>query len=102
MDKYFVTESLRDGYTVKIVYQAKLEKEVHLKKEMLEIFLKVELDEIPDVARTKVEEKVKRRLNPINVFLEDPKRIKIISEDIEKHFTKNIKGKYRRIQLLLR
>ncbi len=95
LDKYFVTDSLNDGFTVKIVYVPRLEKEVHLKKEMLEIFLKVELDEIPEQARTKVEEKVKKRLNTINLFLEDPERIRIIAEDIKKHFNENIEGKYK-------
>jgi len=95
MDRYFVTDSLEDGFTVKIVYLPRLEKEVHLKKEMLEVFLKEELDEIPEKARTNVEERVKKRLNPINVFLEDPGRIKIIAGDIKKHFNENIKGKYK-------
>jgi len=95
LDRYFVTESLEDGFTVKIVYQPRLEKEVHLKKEMLEIFLKVEMEEIPEKVQPEVEEKVKKRLNKINMILEDPKRIKVISRDIKEHFNEKVKGKYK-------
>ncbi|MDI6655781.1 MAG: HsdR family type I site-specific deoxyribonuclease, partial [Candidatus Hydrothermarchaeota archaeon] len=41
-DKYFITDSIKDGFTVRIAYQPRLEREVHLKKEMLETFLEVE------------------------------------------------------------
>ncbi|MEM2144992.1 MAG: HsdR family type I site-specific deoxyribonuclease, partial [Candidatus Jordarchaeaceae archaeon] len=33
-DKYFITDSIEDGFTVKISYQPRLEKDVHLEKEL--------------------------------------------------------------------
>ena len=62
---------------------------------MLEAFLEVELEEIPEFAREEVEEKVKRRLNPIVLFLEKPKRIRKVAEDIAQHFKENVDGKFK-------
>jgi len=95
LDKYFVTESLKDEFTVKIVYQPRLEEDVHLKKELLEIFWETEIEEIPDEAREVVEEKVKKRLNLINAYLEGEKRIRVIAKDIAEHFKENLDGKYK-------
>lgn len=94
-DKYFITDSIKDGFTVKIVYQPRLEKKVHLKKGMLDAFIEVEYEEIPEKFREKVEEKVKKRLNTIKVFLENKKRIKEIAEDITQHFKENINGQFK-------
>jgi type I restriction enzyme R subunit len=94
-DKYFITDSIKDGFTVKIVYQPRLEKEVHLKKDLLETFIEVEYEEIPEKFREKVKERVKRRLNKIKVILENEKRIKKIAEDIVEHFKENVDGKFK-------
>lgn len=94
-DKYFITDSIKDGFTVKIVYQPRLEKKVHLRKELLDAFIEVEYEEIPEKFREKVEEKVKKRLNTIKVFLENEKRIKEIAEDITQHFKENIDGQFK-------
>jgi len=94
LDRYFILESIKDGFTTKIVYQPRLE-ELHLKKDMLETFLEVELDEIPEFARTEVEAKTKARLNPINVFLENQTRIAQIAQDIAQHFKENVDGKFK-------
>ncbi|MGH7800999.1 MAG: type I restriction enzyme subunit R domain-containing protein, partial [Thermodesulfobacteriota bacterium] len=72
-----------------------LEKEVHLKKDMLEAFLETELEELTDGIKEYVEERIKKRLNAIKLVLENPKRIKIISEDIASHFKENIDGKFK-------
>ncbi|PIV24841.1 MAG: hypothetical protein COS40_01060 [Deltaproteobacteria bacterium CG03_land_8_20_14_0_80_45_14] len=95
LDRYFITDSIKDGFTVKIVYQPRLEKEVHLKKDMLEAFLETEFEELPGDIREDVEEKVKKRLNAIKLVLENPFRIKTIAEDIAKHFKENIDGKFK-------
>ena len=88
LDKYFIRESIEDGFTVKIVYQPRLEKEagIHLDREMLRIFLETEAEEIPEGYRQPVEEGVKKRLNIIKVYLENPKRIAVIAQDIAAHF----------------
>lgn len=80
---------------VKLVYQPRLEKEVHLKKDMLETFLEVEFDELSDDIKDRVEEGVKKRLNAINMFLENPKRIELVARDIAEHFKENVDGKYK-------
>ena len=95
LDRYFITDSIRDGFTVKIVYQPRLEKDVHLKKDLLEAFLETELEELPEEIKEDVEERIKKRLNTIKLVLENPKRIKIIAEDIAKHFKDNVDGKFK-------
>jgi len=96
-DRYFITDSIKDGFTVKIAYQPRLEKEpgIHLNKQMLNAFIKVEFEEIPEQYREKVEDKVKKRMNRIRVILENKKRIKRIAEDIADHFKENIDGKFK-------
>ena len=95
LDKYFITDSIEDGFTVKIVYQPRLQKDVHLKKDMLEAFLETEFDELPEEVREEVEERVKKRLNSIKLFLENPRRIEKIAADIVQHFTENVDGRFK-------
>ncbi len=94
LDKYFITQSIKDGYTKRIVHEPRLDGQ-HLNKERLDEFLNSELEEIPEEYRDDVKEEVRNRLNPINMFLEEPDRIKIIAEDISEHFTENVDGKYK-------
>jgi type I restriction enzyme R subunit len=97
LDRYFIRESINDGFTVKIAYQPRLENEagIHLNRDMLQIFLETELEEIPDSYRQPVEDGIKKRLNIIKVYLENPKRIATISKDIAAHFRENIDGRYK-------
>lgn len=95
LDKYFITDSIEDGFTLKIAYQPRLEKEVHLNREMLQTFLEVELEEIPEEYHVKTEEKVKQKLNIIKIFLENEKRISQISQDIAEHFKEKLDGKFK-------
>ncbi|MFA6331421.1 MAG: HsdR family type I site-specific deoxyribonuclease [Methanoregula sp.] len=97
LDRYFIRESIEDGFTVKIAYQPRLEKEsdIHLNRELLQVFLETELEEIPDIYRHPVEEGVKKRLNIIKVYLENPKRIEKIAKDIAAHFLENVDGRYK-------
>lgn len=95
LDRYFILDSIKDGFTVKIVYQPRLERDVHLKKDMLEIFLKSELEELPDEIRDDVEEGVRKKLNTIKLFLENPNRIKTIARDIAQHFNENVDGRFK-------
>lgn len=95
LDRYFITDSIKDGYTVKIVYQPRLEKDVHLKKDMLEAFWETELEEIPEDIRGAVEDKLRDRLDSAQVMLENPERIKVIAEDIANHFMENVNGKFK-------
>ncbi|NJE26610.1 HsdR family type I site-specific deoxyribonuclease [Thermococcus sp. MV5] len=90
LHRYFITDSIRDGFTVKIAYQPRLENDVHLKKEELEAFLSSKLEEIPEEYREKVKTELKKRLNTIKVFLKNPKRIKLIAGDIAKHYIEHV------------
>jgi len=94
LDRYFITDSIRDGFTVKIVYQPRLEK-FHLEKPLLEAFLESTLEEIPENEREIVEEKIKKKVNPIKVFLEDEERINAIAEDIANHFKENFDDRFK-------
>jgi type I restriction enzyme R subunit len=95
LDKYFIIDSIEDGFTLKIAYQPRLEKDVHLKKEMLDAFIQVEFEEIPEEYREKTEEKIKQKLNTIKVFLENTDRIKLVAQDIAQHFKDNLDGKFK-------
>jgi type I restriction enzyme R subunit len=95
LDKYFIIDSIQDGFTLKIAYQPRLEKDVHLKKEMLKTFLEVEIEEIPEEYRERVEEKTKQKLNAIKVFLENTDRIKLVAQDVAAHFKENLDGKFK-------
>ncbi len=90
LHRYFITDSIRDGFTVKIAYQPRLENDVHLKKEELEAFLSSKLEEIPEEYREKVKAELKKKLNTIKVFLKNPKRIELVAEDIAKHYIEHV------------
>lgn len=62
---------------------------------MLETFLEIEFEELSDDVRDKVEEGVKKRLNAINMFLENPKRIELIAKDTAEHFKENVDGTFK-------
>lgn len=94
LDKYFMTDSIRDLFTVKILYQPRMEKKVHLKKELLEFFLEQEMEEIPEDLRQEVEKKMKKYIT-IRKFMKNPSRIELVSRDIAEHFTQNIDGKFK-------
>jgi len=95
LDRYFITDSIRDGFTVKIAYQPRLEEKVGLKKDLLEAFLETEFEELPEDVKEDIEERVKKRLNAIKIVLENPERIRVIAEDIAEHFKENIDGKFK-------
>jgi type I restriction enzyme, R subunit len=95
LDKYFMTDSIQDGFTLKIAYQPRLEEDVHLKKDMLEAFLEVNIEEIPENLQEVVEEKAKQKLNIAKVYLENPDRIKKVAEDITAHFKENLDGRFK-------
>lgn len=95
LHRYFITDSIRDGFTLKIVYQPRLENDVHLDKKLIETFSEIEFEELPEEIRENVEVKVKEKLNAINLFLENPERIKLVAEDVAEHFTEHIDGKFK-------
>ena len=96
LDRYFITDSIIDGYTVKIAYQPRLE-HLHLRRDLLEAFLETELEELPEEIRAEVEERIKKKLNTIKVILENPNRIREIARDLAKHFQNEVEGKFKAI-----
>jgi type I restriction enzyme R subunit len=90
-----MTDSIEDGFTLKIAYQPRLEEDVHLKKDMLEAFLEITLEEIPENLQEVVEEKAKQKLNIAKVYLENPDRIRKVAQDIAAHFKENLDGKFK-------
>ncbi|MEW6715787.1 MAG: HsdR family type I site-specific deoxyribonuclease, partial [Nitrospirota bacterium] len=97
LDKYFITESWKDGFTERIAYQPALadREGVTLKKDMLDAFLKEKYQEIPDNIRSSVEEGIREKLNIIKIYLENPDRIEITARHIAEHFKKNLDGKFK-------
>ncbi|MEM4889334.1 MAG: HsdR family type I site-specific deoxyribonuclease, partial [Thermosphaera sp.] len=96
LDKYFILDSISDGYTVKIAYQPG-PFDYKLNRELLEEFLESEFDELPEDMRVVVERKVSKELDikKFKVFLEDKRRIDCIAEYIAKHFKENVDGKFK-------
>ena len=95
LDPYTIGNSITDGFTVKIAYQARLERQVHLRKDLLEAFLSGEFEELPEEVREDVKAGVKKRLNETKLFLEDPVRIKKVCADIKVHFENEVNGRFK-------
>jgi len=83
LDRYSMLDSINDGYTVEISYQARLPHH-HLSEKKLEELARVE-EELLDL--TEEEKKgVKRRIRPIVNLLKNSKRIQAIAKDLAEHF----------------
>ena len=95
LDRYFMEESIEDGFTLKIAYQARLTDKVHLRKEELDIFYKSDEEELTDELKREIENVIIKRIGKRELFFENPERIKLIAEDIKNHFNENIRGKYK-------
>jgi len=96
LDRYFINESQKDGFTIPIVYQPRLEKRVHMDKEKILWFLEQFQDEeINPEQKEKINKAVEKQLSYITVFLENENRIKEIAKDIASHFQKNVDGKFK-------
>jgi type I restriction enzyme R subunit len=96
LDKYFMDEAEKDGFVVPIIYELRKEK-IGLKDEDIEWYLeKVDAEDIGDEMELKqVKDEVRKRLNEIKVFLENPKEIEEICKDLANHFNENFDGKFK-------
>ncbi len=94
LHKYFINQSIKDGYTKRILYEPRQD-DLHLDKGKLEEFLEASEEEIPEEFRDDVKEEVRTKLNNINAFLEMKSRIKKIAKDISEHFNQNVEGQYK-------
>jgi len=96
LDKYFLDDSQKDGFTLPLVYLPRLEKEVHIKEKDIKFFIeKIESEDISEAEKEKINADVRKKLNVINVILENEERISLISKDISEHFKENIDGKFK-------
>jgi len=96
LDKYFIDDSQKDGFTLPLVYQPRFEKLLHIKEDELRLFLeKIQSEDIDEIEKEKIEKSVRQRLNYISVFLENEKRINEIAKDIANHFKENVDGKFK-------
>jgi type I restriction enzyme R subunit len=95
LHKYFIEDSIKDGFTLPIVFQTRMEKEVGLRKEQLENFLAQELEEIPEDLQERVKGRIGRRLSDVVIFLKNPRRIEMVAKDLTDHFKENIDGKFK-------
>ncbi|MCC6014140.1 MAG: HsdR family type I site-specific deoxyribonuclease [Desulfurococcaceae archaeon] len=98
LDKYFISNSIRDGYTLPLKYQVvqeiggvRVNIEPEEIKELLETWARnaYELGSLDDLIEEEEEEylhvtkgEIRRRLNKIRVFLENPERLRRIAEYI--------------------
>ena len=96
LDKYFLDDSQKDGFTLPLVYLPRLEKQVHIKEEDIKLFIeKIRSEDFAEIDKESIKEGVRKRLNSINIFLENENRIKKIAQDIAEHFRKNVDGRFK-------
>lgn len=84
LDRYSMLDALKDGFTVQLSYQARLPK-YHLNREQLKEFVEFEEEEIKTLSREEQKE-LRKKIRVIKAFVKKPERIKIIAQDIAKHF----------------
>jgi len=90
MDRYFIEESIRDGFTLPIYYQPRLPEHVHLRREQLDFFLEQEFEEIPEEYRGLVEDRIARKFDDIRGFLKLPERVRRVLENVAEHFRNEV------------
>ncbi|MEM1668254.1 MAG: HsdR family type I site-specific deoxyribonuclease [Thermofilaceae archaeon] len=96
LDKYFILDSISDGYTVKIAYQPG-PFDYKLDRELLEEFLESEFDELPEEVRVRVEKRIGKELDirKFKVFLENEERIDHVAKYIAEHFKESVDGRFK-------
>ena len=96
LDKYFINESLADGFTVPVVFMPRQEK-LHLSADDLKLVIEkiAKEDALGEDETEKVEDKVASKLDKIKIFLEDKQRIGKIAEDIVGHFREYVDGRFK-------
>lgn len=90
LDKYFIKESIEDGFTLPISYQSAPDM-LRLNKKQLEEFLAQKEEEIP----VEMKKKISGKLSRIKILMESKKRIENIASYIANHFKENVDGKFK-------
>ncbi|MBC7328465.1 HsdR family type I site-specific deoxyribonuclease, partial [bacterium] len=89
LDRYSMADSLKDGFTVPLSYQARLP-QYHLKFEELEAFAKFEEGMIEQLSPEELKA-LKKKVRVIKAFAKKPERIESIAGDIAEHFKEIVK-----------
>jgi len=84
LDRYSMLDALDDGFTVPLSYQARIP-DYHLKEQELRQFVRFEEEEIQPLPSVEKRE-LRKKIKVIKEFVKDPKRIKIIAENLTSHF----------------
>uniref|UniRef100_A0A7C2PKE6 Type I restriction enzyme endonuclease subunit n=1 Tax=candidate division WOR-3 bacterium TaxID=2052148 RepID=A0A7C2PKE6_UNCW3 len=84
LDRYSMIDSMEDGFTVPLSYQARLP-EYHLKPEQLKDLIKYEEEEIEKLTPQERRE-LKQKVKVIKAYVKKPERIAKIAQDITQHF----------------
>jgi len=92
LDKYFINESLTDGFTVPVVFAPRQEK-LHYSAEVLKAIDAAESENPFGYEDT--EDKIARKLYIRDAFLENKKRIVKVSADIAAHFREYVDGRFK-------
>jgi len=101
LDRYFIADSLEDGYTLPIVLVDRLP-DVHLKDEKIDEALKEVRRRLQEAMKQEgayvsvgdIEEEVAKNLKLAD-FLGHEQRMNIIARDIAKHFLDEVNGKFK-------
>ncbi|MEM5785534.1 MAG: HsdR family type I site-specific deoxyribonuclease [Candidatus Aenigmatarchaeota archaeon] len=92
LDKYFIKESVEDGFTLPISYQAAPDM-LRLNKKQLDKFFAQKEEEIP----VEVKKKISKNLFRIKFLMQNKKRIENIAKHITNHFKENVDSKFKAI-----
>ncbi|MEM4625380.1 MAG: HsdR family type I site-specific deoxyribonuclease [Candidatus Pacearchaeota archaeon] len=90
LDKYFMKESIEDGFTLRFSFQSAPDM-LRLNKKQLDEFLAQKEEEISFEAKKKISKKLSR----IKILMENRKRIEDIAKHIANHFKENVDGKFK-------
>jgi len=96
LDRYFIEESQKDGFTLPLVYISKVnEIKEQIDENNVRFFLeKASVEDLGDIEQ-EVKRSARKKLNQITVFLENENRIDEISRDISEHFKENLDERFK-------
>jgi len=84
LDRYSMLDSLEDGFTVALCYQARLP-DYHLEKQQFDEFAKFEEEEIKTLPSEEQRE-LRKKIRVIKAFVKKPERVALVARDISEHF----------------
>ena len=91
LHKYFISDSISDGVTLPIVVETRGERKVWLPRDKLRELKRLGIEDLDE----KVESKLAKSLTKVKVFLENEERIKLVVDDLVKHFRENIDDRFK-------